>query len=132
MHFLLLTMLLFNNPFWYKESVVSQVINIYCKCSINASTSKLTVLTLQRLWTSFQGAYELSYTGGSTSGQKGPEVQGGAGGQNCEDTMSPSADIPSIQGGENLLKILKNCRVIQFNDSIFCRHTFSLIQRALF
>ena len=132
MHFLLLTMLLFNNPFWYKESVVSQVINTYCKFSINVSSSKLTVLTLLRLWTTFQGAYELSYTGGRLSGRKGPEVQGEAGGQKCEDTMSPSADIPSIQGGENLLKILKNCRVIQFNDSIFCRHAFSLIQRTLF
>lgn len=31
-----------------------------------------------------------------------------------------------------MLKILTNCKMIQFNDSIFCHNIFLLIQRAVF
>ena len=54
---------LFIKPFWYKESVVSLVLK-YCKCSIYAFVSKLTILIFKAHGLVSTGAaYELSYSG---------------------------------------------------------------------
>ena len=47
-HFILLTMLLFMNLFWYKERVVKGD-KIYCKSSIYAFVSNLLILTLSKV-----------------------------------------------------------------------------------